>query len=68
MLPSVRRGRESLRFMSCTAATASPATSSVFAHPSGSSNVEENTTLGVAVKPARPGSSGISAANPDISR
>ena len=54
--------------MSCTVSTASPLTSSVLAHESGSSNVEENTTLGIAVSAARPGSSGISAANPDINR
>ena len=54
--------------MSRTAATASPATSSEFAHASGSVRVEENTTLGIAVSSASPASSGISAANPDISR
>jgi hypothetical protein len=67
-LPSVRRGRESRRFMSCTAETASPRTSSVLAHESGSSRVEENTTLGIALSSAMPASSGISVANPDISR
>ena len=68
MLPTVRSGRGSRRFMSCTASTASPSTSSVLAHASGLSKVEENTTLGVSVIAARPGSSGMSAAYPDISR
>src|SRR4051794_24193451 len=67
-LPRVRRGGLSFRFMSRTAATASPATSSEFAHDSGSSNVEEKTTLDIAVSPARLGSSGICSANLDISR
>ena len=67
-LPSVRRGRSSRRFSSRTAATASPSTSSVLAHESGSFRVEENTTLGIAVNAAIPASSGMSAANPDISR
>ena len=54
--------------MSRTASTGSRSTSSVLAHDSGASKVEENTTLGIAVNAARPESSGISAANPDISR
>ncbi len=64
----VRRGRESRRFMSCTTSTGSRSTNSVFGHDSGASKVEENATLGIAVNAAKPGSSGISAANPDISR
>jgi hypothetical protein len=64
----VRKGRGPRRFMSRTVSTASPSTSSVLAHESGAVNVEENTTLGRAVRAARPGSSGISAANPDINR
>ena len=67
-LPSVRRGRVSRRFMSRTASTASPSISSVLAHSSGSLSVEENTTLGISVMPAMPGSSGIWAANPCIRR
>lgn len=63
----VRSGRESRRFMSFTVSTASPSTSSLFAHESGASKVEENTTFGSAVNAATPGSSGNSVANPDIS-
>ena len=50
---------EKLRWTTC---------SHVEADESGAVNVDENTTLGRAVRAARPGSSGISAAIPDINR
>jgi hypothetical protein len=61
-----RSGRVPSRFMARTAATGSSSTSSVLAHDSGGSSVEENTTLGIAVRSAS--SSGVSAAKPDINR
>ena len=67
-LPIVRRGRETRPFMSCTASTASPSTSSVLSQESGAFKVDENTTFGIAVNAARPGSSGIASAKPDICR
>jgi hypothetical protein len=65
-LPMVRSGRDSRCFISLTVSTGSPSINSVLAHDSGEVNVEENTTLGDAVKSAS--SSGISSAKPDISR
>src|SRR5690606_20599467 len=57
MLPSVRSGRSPSRFMARTASTASPLTSSVLGQGRGASSVEENTTFGTAVRPARLASS-----------
>ena len=54
--------------MSCTASTASSPTNSVLAHERGSFKVEEKTIFCIAVNPAMPVSSAISAAKPDISR
>ena len=67
-LPRVCSGVVPSPFIALTASTASPPIRRVLGHESGACRVEEKTTLDICASWAKPSSSWLSVANPDISR